>query len=304
MPPRVTSVARPERSDQLAWCSTPSTLPTPSQVIVPRGTSMRATLITTPRLPLSATWQRCSSESGGSSAYRSSAPTAIRAAAAASSPWPRPSTTAMSTPSSTALTMCRSPDSDSPCSASVATPQWMRVCALRTGLGTGPLPLGHRDARAVPRRRGDFELIHQAARAGKTETQTPGRGVAVLHRAGHVADPGAVILRDDNETLAGAVDDLREPHVATLRVHQDVARDLGDRRGDHRLVAGGEPDLGGQLATRLPGLDNVHVRGDETAEIVTHGRCAHAPDGFRDAHGPAGRGRRGLLRGRARSRCP
>src|SRR6266545_1172552 len=301
MPPRVTSDARPERSDQFAWCSTPSTFPTPNQVIVPRGTSKRATLITTPRLPVSATWHGCTKDSGGSSAYRSSAVTAIRAAAAASSPWPRPSTTAMSTPSVTALTMWRSPDSDCPCSATVATPQWTSDCALRTRLRTGPLPFAHRDARAFPRRRDDFELIHQAARAGKTQAQTPRRGVAVLHRAGHVADPGAVIRGDDDETLASPVDDLRKPHFATLRVHQDVARDLGDRGGDHRLVAGGEPDLGGQLATRLAGLDDVGIRGDETAEIVTHGRCAHAPPGdSRYARAPAGRGRRGLLRGRAR----
>src|SRR6266481_3361028 len=64
MPPRVTSDARPERSDQSTWCSTPSTFPTPSHVIVPRGASKRARLITTPRLPLSAPWQRCNREGG------------------------------------------------------------------------------------------------------------------------------------------------------------------------------------------------------------------------------------------------
>src|SRR5260221_74760 len=57
----------------------------------------------------------------------------------------------MRTPSSTGWTRWRSPDSRCPSRASVATPQWTSVCTSRTRLGIGPLPLAHRDPRAMPR---------------------------------------------------------------------------------------------------------------------------------------------------------
>src|SRR5882762_605407 len=172
----------------------------------------------------------------------------------------------MSTPSLTVLTRWRSPDSDCPSRASVATPQWTRACASRTRLDIGPLPLAHRDAGALSEGGHDFEFVHQAAGARQPEPE-PARGrVAVLHGARDVANAGSVVLGDDDEPLAGPVDHLGEAHLTALGIHQDVARDLGDGCGDDGLVAGGEADFGGELAAGLARLHNVGVRGDETAE--------------------------------------
>src|SRR5258705_3690120 len=209
----------------------------------------------------------------------------------------------MRTPSLTAFTRWRSPDSDSPSSARVATPQWTSVCTSRTRLDIGPLPFPHGDLGALSRRGDDLELVHQTARTRETEAETARRGIAVLHRPRDVANPWAVVFGYDDDPLVGAVQHLGEAHLAPLRIHPKVARDLGDRRGDDGLVSAREAELRGQLATRLAGLDDVGVCRDETAEIVSHGRCVHALADCRCARALGDREMRGPLRGRGRWRC-
>src|SRR6266849_5792775 len=84
MPPRVTREARAGRAAGSVWNSLPSTLPTPSQVMEPSA-RRNARLITTPRVPASAWWDRCTSNNTDTCACGPSAPTAARAAAALTS---------------------------------------------------------------------------------------------------------------------------------------------------------------------------------------------------------------------------
>src|SRR5256886_4227890 len=109
MPPRVTRLARAGAGAfaRSAWNSMHSTLPTPAHVSWFCCRSAKARLITTPREPLSAQWQRWSSANTDSDACSSSVVTAVRAAVAASAPWPSPSTTARSTPVATGFTRCK-----------------------------------------------------------------------------------------------------------------------------------------------------------------------------------------------------
>src|SRR5207249_3884207 len=93
------------------------------------------------------------------------------AAAAASSPCPKPSTTATRTPLVEDRTTCRSPDAVSPGSAAEATPQSRnggRSTAVPL-ISTHPLPHGHYGP--LPWLRLDFELVHQAPRAREPQAQ-------------------------------------------------------------------------------------------------------------------------------------
>src|SRR5947209_334847 len=275
MPPRVTRPARVGLAGGAAptWNSMQSTLPTPAHVRAFWWRVAHAMLITPPREPLTATWQRSSSANTDSDACSSSVFTAVRAAVAASVPWPSPSTTATSTPVATGLTRCRSPDWAWPGSADEATPQSIRVEASTDALGIHAPPFLHRHGGPLPRIGEHLEVVHEAAGAGQPETQAPGGRVAVLHGSGHVADPGPLVARDDHDALTIAVCHHAEGDFAALGVHQDVARDLGDGGGDYRLVAARESRLGGQVAPPLPRGDDVHIRRDGDQQVVSHGRC-------------------------------
>src|SRR2546426_6949154 len=77
----------------------------------------------------------------------------------------------------------RSPDSCSPASISVATPQSIRAAPCTTASGAQVPPLLHGDGRPLPDDRRDVELIHQPSRAGETQTEPARSGVPVLQRA-------------------------------------------------------------------------------------------------------------------------
>src|SRR5256885_8283915 len=223
MPPRVTRPARLGMADGVwsKWNNMHSTLPTPVHISVRSCWLRNARLMTTPREPLSAQWQRWSSANTDSDACSSSVVTAVRAAVAASAPWPSPSTTARSTPVATGFTRCKSPDWVWPGSADEATPQSITIEASTDALGIHAPPFFHRHGGPLPRIGDHLEVVHEAAGAGQPETQTPGRGVAVLHRAGHVADPGPLVARDDHDALTVAVRHHADGDFAALGVHQD-----------------------------------------------------------------------------------
>src|SRR3989449_7621785 len=77
-----------------------------------------------------------------------------------------------------------------------------------------------------------------------------------LFRSLDVPDPRALIAGDDHHALAVTVGDHAERDFAPLGVHEDVARDLGNRGGDHRLVSAREARLRCQIAPALPGRDD------------------------------------------------
>src|SRR5256884_716000 len=273
MPPRVTRLARagPDDDAPAAWNSMHSTLPTPIHVSVLCARSANARLITTPREPLSAQWQRSSSADTDSEACWSSVATAVRAAVAASAPWPSPSTTAMSTPLDTGLTRYRSPDCVWPGSADAATPQSIRGEASTDASRIHTPPFFHRHGGSLPRIGNHVEVVHEAPGPGQPETEAPGRGVAVLQGAGHVADPGPLVARHHHDALTVAVRHEAEGDFAALGVHQDVACDLGDGGRDHCLVAARESRLGGQVASPLPRRHDIDVGGD--GDVRSEERC-------------------------------
>src|SRR5947208_517961 len=304
MPPRVTRLARAARgrAARSPESSRPSTLPTPTHVIDRSGPANTATLITAPRVPFRARWQRSTSGAGDSVACRSSAVTADCAALAASAPWPSPSTTATSTPVLTGLTRCRSPDSASPGRASVATPHSINARPPTDTLGIHASPFFHRHGGPLADVRAHVEVVHQAPRTREPQSQAARRRVAVLERARHVPDPRALIARDDHDALTVAVRHQAERDFAPLGVHEDVARDLGDRRGDHRLVAAREPRFRGHIPPPLPRGDDVDVGGDRDQQLVSHGRCV--PTRARCGVVSADRGTPDPLRDRAQSTHP
>src|SRR2546422_7618409 len=234
---------------------------------------------------------RSRSGAGDAVACRSSAATAAFAALAASAPWPSPSTTATSTPVPTGLTRCRSPDSASPGRAREATPHSINAGAPTEASGIHAAPFFHRHRGSHPDGRAHVEIVHQASRPREPQAQASGRRVAVLEGALDVPDPGALIAGDDHHALAVTVADHAERDFAPFGVHEDVARDLGNRGGDHRLVSAREARLRCQIAPALPGRDDVRVGGDRNQKVVSHGRCV--PSHARCGAAPAGRGTAG-----------
>src|SRR5260221_80168 len=259
MPPKVTRVVREGCSDWSASSRTPSTLPTPSHVIVACSVSNDAKLTTAPRNPRSASWQRRSRSATGSLGTRSSAVMACRAVVAASPPCPSASTTAASTPPANGWTRAKSPDAVSPGWARSATAQSSTPVtgARPVRLAMRAFSLLHGDRGALARRRDDIELVHQAARAREPESQAARCRKAVLHRPRDVGNARPLIARDDDDAAAIAVEHDAERDRAAARVIEDVARDFRDRGRNHRLVAGAEADLLGQLAAALPRTHHV-----------------------------------------------
>src|SRR5205807_10658922 len=227
--------------------------------------------VTTARARRSAQWQRCGSAGAGSEACGSRAATAVRAAVAASAAWPSPSTTAMSAPVGTGLTRDRSPDSVWPGSADAATPQSIRGEASTDASRIHAPPLFHRHGGSLPRIGNHVEVVHEAPGPGQPETEAPGRGVAVLQGAGHVADPGPLVARHHHDALTVAVRDEAEGNFDALGVYQVVACDLGDGGRDDRMVGARESCLGGQVATPLPRSHDIAVGGDWARARVSTG---------------------------------
>src|SRR5262249_46923029 len=123
VPPCKSTYSRAGPSCPPARSNTPSTLPTPTQVIVPSRALKEARVMTTPRVSRRASWQRFKSDRTDSCAYSRSVATASCAAAAASSPCPTPSTAATSTPLAKGATRYRSPHTVCPGNDRLATPQ-------------------------------------------------------------------------------------------------------------------------------------------------------------------------------------
>src|SRR5437870_7432604 len=207
MPPRVTRLAwvARDRAAPSPYTSKPSTLPTPTHVMDRSCRLNAATLITAPRVPFRARWQRSTSPTSDSDACRSSAATAACAALAASAPWPSPSTTATSTLVPTGLTRCRSPDSASPGRAREATPHSINAGAPTEASGIHAAPFFHRHRGSLPDGRAHVEIVHQASRPRDAQAQASGRRVAVLEGALDVPDPRALIAGDDHHALAVTV---------------------------------------------------------------------------------------------------
>src|SRR5436309_503872 len=194
MPPVRRALARTWVPIGALATSSAVTLPTPVHVSVLVAKSIRANDIETPRVPSSTRWQSWSKTSSRWELAALTASTARSAAAAASGPWPRPSTT----PNRAALpsrstARPRSPDVYSlgmgrPALAHSIGPKRPFSCTARN-------PLPHLDDRPLAEGGIHDQAIHQAARPGQAHSQpTPGR-VAVLHRALDVGDAGAVVLR-------------------------------------------------------------------------------------------------------------
>src|SRR2546429_6916991 len=233
MPPRVTRLARAarDRAAPSPYTSRPSTLPTPTHVMDRSCRLNAATLITAPRVPFRARWQRSRSGAGDSVACRSSAATAAFAALAASAPWPSPSTTATSTPVPTGLTRCRSPDSASPGRARDATPHSINAGAPTEASGIHAAPFFHRHRGSLPDGRAHVEIVHQASRPREPQAQASGRRVAVLEGALDVPDPRALIAGDDHHALAVTVGDHAERDFTPLGVQDRKSTRLNSSHG-------------------------------------------------------------------------
>src|SRR5882724_11212538 len=105
---------------------------------------------------------------------------AVLAAAMASAPWPRPSTTASNTPPVIGLMRWRSPQTTCPGNARLATPQAISDVEM-TLSSCITHPFFHRDGRADADFGNDVEIVHQQFRSGQTHAQPSARGVAVPH---------------------------------------------------------------------------------------------------------------------------
>src|SRR5439155_1064439 len=132
-----------------------------------------------------------------------------------------------------------SPESSRP--STLPTPHSINARPPTDTLGIHASPFFHRHGGPLADVRAHVEVVHQAPRTREPQSQAARRRVAVLERARHVPDPRALIARDDHDALTVAVRHQAERDFAPFGVHEDVARDLGDRRGDHRLVAAREP---------------------------------------------------------------
>src|SRR5829696_6162051 len=109
-------------ADGLLLNTRPSTLPTPTQVIVSSAGETNARLIAAPRVFRKAVWQRSTSRTRSRLGRSRTTRPAARAARAASPPCPRPSIAATSAPSGSTRTTARSPLVASPRRHLVATP--------------------------------------------------------------------------------------------------------------------------------------------------------------------------------------
>src|SRR5216684_3681370 len=96
---------------------------------------------------------------------------AVLAAARASSPWPRPYTTAANTPCAIGLTRCRLPETISPGNGRLATPQAISGVEMTLSSCIAAHPFFHGDGRADADFGDDVEIVHQQFRSGQTHAQ-------------------------------------------------------------------------------------------------------------------------------------
>src|SRR5262245_42399329 len=196
----------------------------------------------------------------------------------------------------------RSPDSLSPAWMVEATPtssrrvggEMLTIGDCRASPG-GTFELAHRHRRA-PAIGHDFELVHQSPGAWQPQPQAAGRGESVYHGAWDVGNAGTLVPGHDRDSRSRVVIDMVKRDLPAPRVHEDVARDLGDRGGDDGLIPGRKAELGSQLPPHLPGADDVLVRGDFEAPAVSY----HVRHGRALVHSRT----RAPPRDRARSRRP
>src|SRR5581483_816977 len=144
------------------------------------------------------------------------------------------------------------------------------------------LPSRDRDPGPLARLRLDPELVHEPARAAEPEAEAaPGRE-AVPQRLLDVRDPGAVVLEDEPQPPARAVEGL-QPDDAAAAVLHDVAGELARRGHDLRLVDEAEPDADRPLAHGLTDRHHVLPGPDEEYLILHYG---HPPRGEPRRSGP------------------
>src|SRR2546426_10052599 len=130
---------------------------------------------------------------------------AVLAAVVASSPWPRPSTTAANTPSVIGLIRCRSPQTISPGNGRLATPQAISGVEMTLSSCIATHPFFHGDGCADADFGNDVEIVHQQFRSGQTHAQPSARGVAVLHGLRDIGDARPPIAGDDAQAAPVAV---------------------------------------------------------------------------------------------------
>src|SRR6266404_1083384 len=134
---------------------------------------------------------------------------AVLAAVKASSPWPRPSTTAANTPSVIGLMRCKSPETTWPGKARLATPQAISGVEMRLSSCMDAHPFFHRDSRSDVDFGNDVEIVQQQFRSGQTHAQPSPRSVAVLHGLRYIWYARPVVAGDDGEAAPVAV--VRRP---------------------------------------------------------------------------------------------
>ena len=115
--------------------------------------------------------------------------------------------------------------------------------------------------RAATDLRVELEVVHQPARAGKSEPEAVLRRVAVAHRELFVVDARSLIDRDDLDADASRRRRRCSSTISpSLRVDDDVARDLRDRRRDQRLIGRRESELRRELPAGLTRQHDVRSR--------------------------------------------
>src|SRR5436190_5884557 len=157
---------------------------------------------------------------------------AVLAAAVASSPWPRPSTTAANTPSVIGLMRCRSPQTTWPGNGRLAALHAISGVEMTFSSCIATHPFFHGDGRADTDFGNDVEIVHQQFRSGQTHAQPSTRGVAVLHGLRDIGDTRPPVAGDDAQAVPVAVVRRLEKDFPALSVLDDVARDFGDGGGD------------------------------------------------------------------------
>jgi hypothetical protein len=100
-------------------------------------------------------------------------------------------------------------------------------------------------------------------------------GEPVAHGELRVGDAGALVARDDGDASAARVIDPAQHHLASLCILDDVARHLGDGRGDQRAVGHRETELGAQLAAFLAGRDDVGLALDAEVNFRAQASSLH-----------------------------
>ena len=78
-------------------------------------------------------------------------------------------------------------------------------------------------------RRGDFEVVDEAASARQTQAETAARGVAVAQCGFDVGDAGPVISREREHSESARLAANSEQELAATTVEYGVAGNFGDR---------------------------------------------------------------------------